>query len=62
MIKCPKCNKTELREEVNLVGVIFARKKRLIFYCPLCDYKNVRTFDLKEEEYQAEMDKKRGNL
>ena len=59
-MKCPKCKQTEILQEVNLKGTIFARRKIITFYCPLCDFKNQKQFKLSENEYQAELEKKGG--
>lgn len=59
-MKCPACKKGEIREDIGLIGVIFSRKKRLIAYCPICDFKNVREFDISEAQYHAEINKKAG--
>lgn len=56
--KCPECNKGEIREEHNLGGTIFRRKKIITFYCTRCSFKQIREFKIKEEEYRAELQKK----
>lgn len=62
MTKCPKCKNGELREEVNLVGMIFSRKKLVTNYCVLCGWKSVTSFKLNEGEYQALLEKKGGSF
>lgn len=55
MIKCPKCKIEDIKQEVNLKGYIFNRRKVITFYCPLCDWQNIKIFKLNEEEYQLEL-------
>lgn len=59
---CPKCKKGEIMQEINYLGYIFKRKKKITFYCPLCDFKNTKIFDIKESEYQIELEKKENNI
>ena len=47
-MKCPKCEKGELREDISFVGIIHVLKvittihvlKVITTYCPLCTFKN----------------------
>jgi RNase P subunit RPR2 len=52
---CPKCKKAMLHKEEIYEGVILNRKKRVVFYCPICEFKNTLIFKLNEQQYQKEM-------
>ena len=49
---CPKCSKGEIKEIIVFEGILFNRKKKIINYCPLCDFKNEHIFRINEDTYQ----------
>ena len=60
-MKCPNCKKGDILFDMSLDGMIFKRKKIYTYFCPLCDFKNVKIIKIKEEEYQVELEKKSTN-
>ncbi len=50
---CPKCKKGELKEQISIRGFMF-KKKKIITFCPLCDYKNEHIFELSKEDVEIE--------
>lgn len=48
---CPKCKKAELRKEELYAGALLKRKKKVIFFCPLCNFENVKEFNINEQQY-----------
>jgi hypothetical protein len=52
-MNCPKCKEGEVKEQVTLKGFIF-KKKRVVTFCPLCDFKNEHIFDLSKEDTEIE--------
>lgn len=56
-MKCPKCDKGEILFNENLSGTIFKRKKIRTYYCPFCDFENVKEFKINEDTYRAELKK-----
>jgi C4-type Zn-finger protein len=52
-MKCPKCNNEELKEQVSIFGLFF-KKKKIVFYCPLCEFRNEQVFILSKEDVEVE--------
>lgn len=50
---CPKCNNKEVKEQISIKGLMF-KKKKVITFCPLCDYKNEHIFELSKEDVKIE--------
>jgi len=48
---CPICNKGELKEEISLKG-FFMKRKEIITYCPICEFKKVRTIKISKDDLQ----------
>ena len=59
-MKCPKCNNGEVKEQISIKGFIF-KKKIVITFCPLCDYRNEHIFNLSSQDVEIE-NKQRANL
>ena len=53
MVKCPKCQVDEVKEEIHYSGIIFNRKKIITNYCQVCDWQHVTKIKISEEEYQS---------
>ena len=49
---CPKCKYGNIHEQINYGGFIFFRKKRITYYCDICDWENKKAFLISEKEYQ----------
>jgi rubredoxin len=58
-MKCPSCGKAEVIQEISLSGIVFNRKKKIVFYCPMCPFNSKKDFQLNEDEYQLELEKKK---
>jgi RNase P subunit RPR2 len=50
---CPKC-KAELKEQISIRGILFWKKKEVIFYCPSCSFENKRQFKLSYKDVDFE--------
>jgi transposase-like protein len=55
MVKCPKCQIDEVKEEVHYAGLIFSRRKIITNYCPVCDWEHIKKIKINEEEYQSKL-------
>lgn len=53
ILRCPEC-KGEIKEQIVYNG-FWKRKKTIIYYCPLCDFENIKTFRLNEKQYKKEV-------
>jgi hypothetical protein len=56
-MKCQKCKQGELMIQELFEGLIFNRVKKIIIFCPLCDFENIKKFKLNEDTYQNSKDK-----
>ena len=52
-LRCPECE-AEIMEEVLFYGSIFSRKKKVIYYCPLCHFENKKIFRLTNKQFNEE--------
>lgn len=50
---CPKC-KAELKEQISIRGILFWKKKEVIFYCASCSFENKRSFKLSRKDIKFE--------
>lgn len=57
---CPKCKRGEVQEQTSIRGILFWKKKEVIFYCPLCNFENVRKFKVSKKDIQI-ADEERAN-
>jgi hypothetical protein len=53
---CPRCRKGYLVKEIFYEGVIFNRRKVIVFYCPYCSFKNKHILKINEMQFQKEID------
>jgi hypothetical protein len=49
---CPKCKEGEIQEQTSIRGILFWKKKEVIFYCPLCNFENVRKFKVSKKDIE----------
>jgi hypothetical protein len=54
-MKCPNCDKAEVKEQISIKGLPFFKKKEICYYCPLCDFEKIKTFKLSKEDIDLEM-------
>jgi len=57
---CPNCKKANIEKDISFSGVIFKRIKKYLFFCPLCDWQNMKMIKISETDYQNEVNKKAG--
>ncbi len=50
ILRCPKCN-SEIKKEVSFFGGIFNKKKKVIYYCPLCEFESEKIFKITNQQY-----------
>jgi len=56
-MKCPKCQKGELKEQITIRGIIF--KKKIVYtYCNVCDFMSKKEFRLSKNDIEVEKDKR----
>jgi len=55
-MKCPKCGE-EIKENVSIIGFI-TKKKRVTYFCPLCDFSNTKEFIMTLDDIRAERRKR----
>ena len=53
MVKCPKCKKGELKENISYEGMLFNIKKVITTYCVLCEFRSRIMFPASLSEKQA---------
>jgi hypothetical protein len=53
---CPECKKGYLVKEVLFEGILFNRKKVIIFMCPFCSFTNKRILKLNERSFEKEIE------
>jgi sarcosine oxidase delta subunit len=53
-ILCPKCHKAQVREQTS-IGGWFNKKKKIVFYCPLCEWSKKKEFKITTEDLELEM-------
>lgn len=51
-MKCPKCQMGFLIKQIIYGGMVFKRKMNIIYFCPMCDFENTKSFKINEDEYQ----------
>lgn len=52
-MECPKCKKGVIVSQESITGWPF-KKKRVKYYCPLCDWENQKEFRLSQEDVEIE--------
>lgn len=53
MTRCPKCCKADVQQQISIEGLIF-KKKKVVTFCPLCDYRNEHIFNLSKQDVEIE--------
>lgn len=54
VLRCLVCN-SEVMSETLFSGMLFNRKKTIIYYCPLCDFEKKKEFKLNNKQYKKEV-------
>lgn len=60
-MQCPKC-KGEVKEQTSLKGFGFWKKKVVISYCGLCDFRNEQVFKISTADKLQELKKRETEL
>lgn len=52
-MNCPKCKEGEVKEQVSIKG-FFVKRKEVSYFCPLCEFENIKTFKLSQDDVELE--------
>lgn len=52
-MRCPLCQIADIKEHVSIKGIVF-KKKVYCYFCPLCQFTNIRKFRISSSD--AEID------
>jgi len=55
-MRCPICNKGELKEEILIKGFIFKRKE-IITFCPICDFSKTKIIKISKDDVETEKER-----
>lgn len=54
-MKCPICDKGELKENISIKKSFFKTKKIFTYFCPVCSWEKKHEFDMSKEDLDIDI-------